>query len=228
MSKGSVAQRAAVVSRFLIGLGNRAIQRQLAPFGLTEAERLRGWTLLSRLGCDEGDGAPSTTARLDQLEAWRTLRLKVGGAALKGAFPDAHAHLFRNLRPGTRADAVVTVQLFLERLGQLEEPEAPPSFRAARELLRQRGLDDAALAEARALLEGIQRMEQAAPGDALREADEAAAAALWAWYDPWRVAARAVIRDRNQLLSLGFLRRSQPKASVDEDGEDEVPSDGGA
>jgi len=91
--------------------------------------------------------------------------------------------------------------------------------RPARELLAERGLTDAVIAEATKYLERLGAVREAPAVDleAIRGAQEKAEQAMWGWYLEWSTIARSAIKDGRLLQQLGFLkvRRGQESETVE-------------
>jgi hypothetical protein len=95
------------------------------------------------------------------------------------------------------------------------KPEGSPA-RAARALLLRRGLSDAVLDEADAMLAVSRTLPPATEPPRARATDEEARAAedaVWAWYREWSDIARATVRDARLLGVLGFSKVGRPKGA---------------
>ncbi len=82
--------------------------------------------------------------------------------------------------------------------------------RKARDLLTKRGLHPEVIAEARALLGKVGKVESsdASTSEVPSEREEMLERDLWNWYLEWSGIARIAISDRRLLRTLGFLRNS--------------------
>jgi hypothetical protein len=112
----------------------------------------------------------------------------------------------------------VTVGTFLERLRKMEAGEAGYGERgpAARQVLAERGLDEATVRETEAVIARIQSIrEEARPNPGPDDRQEAERM-LWGWYLEWSAIARVAVRDRRLLRALGFLNTTRLGADVDE------------
>lgn len=219
MAKMSLSDKTQRTLQFLHALGHPRIARALAGIGFKQADLDEGWTLLRTLREVRFDAAPPSVdpgvlARLDQ---WENRWFPVADAAIKRRHPAVHAALFLNLSQATGLDVIHTVSVLLERLDALAA-SSDPEAKAALEILRARGLDDARLGEARALLTTLTTLPPASTPPDVEDAEALAQreAALWAWYLEWSALARSVIGDRRLLRSMGFLRGKRAGASDDE------------
>lgn len=204
MPRGSVPQKMQQVVTFLIGLRHRPIRQALAAHGLSREEIEAGWRLVMELE-DDGrfDEGPTSGPILTDLDAWENLWLPIADATLNARMPAVHAEVFKNLRQTSGLEVVIGVRTFLERLDALARSD-DPTRRAARELLRARGLTDAVLDEARALIARIEQAESAPASPPI--CTEAQEEAMWRWYKEWSAVARVVLTDRRHLNALGFSR----------------------
>jgi hypothetical protein len=149
-----------------------------------------------------------------ELDGWENRWFPITDVVLATNVPEAHAMVFKNLSQTEGLEVIVSVGTFLERLETLpksrEEGGLGATGRNARELLIKRGLDSNAVAEARALLEKVGKIE---PSDidasgVPSEREEMLERDLWNWYLEWSGIARIAISDRRLLRTLGFLRDS--------------------
>lgn len=219
LAVGDKAQR---VLRFLLGLRSDRVAASLVPFGFTDAQSEEGWQLLQALGRDKAglslsSAVPATV--LEQLDAWENQWFPIASMSLSRHYPAAQARLFLNLSQTVGPEVTISVNLFLERLEQMSEPEGPYGAEGpkARELLSQRGLTPAVVAEARAMLGSLAKVSAAQPRSLEEQQAELARAekALWDWYLEWSQVARIAIKSRSQLRALGFLKNG--KDGVDEE-----------
>jgi hypothetical protein len=226
MGKMTVTQKAQRVLRFLMGLQTERAAQALADYGFNDAELDEGWFLLRAATINRLAVVPRETdaSMLLRLDEWENRWLVVGEAGLRRRFPAVADKVFLNLSRTTGPEVVVSVTTFVERVEALG---ATDEDKAARELLTQRGLTQAVIDEAKAMLASMRKMKPpvvVTPPDP--EALEQAEAALWSWYRDWSAIARIAIQDRRILASLGFTTRRS--ASGDEelvdDGEVEPPT----
>lgn len=215
MAKLSVGQKAHRVLDFLVGLGHKGARRALAEHGLTAADLDEGWKRLRALSevALEVDVEPDPPGEplLPALDAWENKWFPIIDVVLRLHAPDVHERVFRNLRQTEGPEVIVSVSTLLDRLDGIALPEREGGFgergREARALLEKRGLNEAVVGRARALLARFRTPEEATEEDGFdREARRAAEARLWDWYIEWSTLARSAIRDRRTLRSLGFLR----------------------
>lgn len=231
------------VSRFLLGIRDRAVFSRAAAHGYSVEEHREGW-MLYRVAMGENrpldDLAPKLEAKsavsndvLQALDAFenrwfpRTRAIikrfaKSGAAALEAAF-------FKDLEQQPLGPAVIgSVSTFVQRVDELKGSKLVGA-KAVRDVLVKRGLTDAALDEVRKLLV---RAETPTPLAATNtsNADEerkrlleqrAALADLRAWREDWRATLTPVF-DYNTLLSLGLIAaKGRKKSSEDAEPDDE-------
>ena len=105
---------------------------------------------------------------------------------------------------------VISVSTFIGQLGKLGTEPGLEHGAAARQLLVERGLDDATVAQAQAALDRMGELEQAPPTPGASPAErKAAEQALWSWYLEWSAVARSAIEEFRALAQAGFPRRSR-------------------
>jgi hypothetical protein len=157
-----------------------------------------------------------------ELDGWENRWFPIADVVLATNVPEAHAMVFKNLAQTDGREVIVSVGTFLERLEALpksrEEGGLGTAGRNARDLLTKRGLDHNAVAEARALLDKVGKIE---PNDVdtsgvPSEREEMLERDLWNWYLEWSGIARIAISDRRLLCTLGFLRSSGGSADEPE------------
>lgn len=222
MARMTIGQKAERVLQFLVGLASRRARRALARHGFTQADVEDGWERLKALsnisGAPDGDGVDRELLR--DLDAWENVWFPVVDIALRTNFPSVRDAVLRNLRQSERAEVVVSVSTLVARIDAMARTEDEGGLgdegAAARALLARRGLTDAVVAEARALLARI-GSSQEAPSDDVealdREVRAAAEQRMWSWYLEWSGIARIVITDGRVLRSLGFRRNERKGGS---------------
>jgi hypothetical protein len=94
--------------------------------GYSEQDHALGWSLLLialgyiRKGTAATPGEPvSQQAALIELDEWDGVNFERARATLKFNFPEQHDYLFQGLTAATGADAIGTVQTFVERVAAL-------------------------------------------------------------------------------------------------------------
>lgn len=228
--KLTIGQKAMRCVVFLLGLRNAQITRIMARHGLSPEERQRGWRLVQELASGRLSAEESQNPKvLRQLDEWENLWFPIIEATLRARFPDVHALVFRNLAQSSGAAVVMVVRTLIDRIDGLDRPVAEGGIGEAeaarvRALLAARGIDEATLAEGRAMLETLATPEVDETPSISREEEEAAEKAMWSWYLEWSAIARAVITDRRQLRMLGYRRNTS--GQVVEDPSVVEPTDG--
>jgi hypothetical protein len=154
MARLTDKQRLERVLELLSGLSQPEIRAAVEQRGFGAADRDEGFRLL-REACDAFFAHEPIRAHdtaVSDLRAWQTRWFGIARAALEHRFPALAQKLLLNLSGTPEIDAlsVVAVQEFLERLAALEQAKRKEQL-AARQLLRERGLDEERVAEAREL-----------------------------------------------------------------------------
>lgn len=233
----SLTEKSLRMLQFLQSLSLRRISSAMAALGFEDADLEEGWGLLRQVRTPHFAklGAPVDPNRVHQIDAWENRWFPVAAASIKRRFPEVHAKLFLNLVQVEGIEAINSVDLFVERYGELAASGDQASQEAIA-LLAKRGLTPAVIAEAEELLSSIARIDRTPPPEPTA-ADKALEIqredAMWAWYLEWTALARTVISDRRLLRRMGFLRGG-PRATGGEgdepdggDGEDVDGEQGG-
>ncbi|MBK8256480.1 MAG: hypothetical protein IPK82_27905 [Polyangiaceae bacterium] len=232
MARLTLGQKAERMLKFLLGVRNARAAAVLKGYGFSEKDLNEGWALLralgkSRLDAEETPGAYDP-ALVQQLDAWENKWFPIADATLRRHAPTVHASFFRNLSQTEGAAVIVGVGTFIERFHSLDKAEdkgGPKGGggKAAKKKLQERGLTDAVIQEAQALLKELGSLSDPVPDVATSDDQEAQLAKaedeMWAWYLEWSQIARTKIKQRALLRSMGFLRTN--KAGVEE----EIPED---
>ena len=216
MARLRTGQKVARVVRFLLGLRDVHIAEQLVRHGFSQEELDKGWLLVrNAAGQKLATAAPHPVdpRLIDDLDAWENLWFPIAAAALAHRQPDIHDAFFRNLKQTTGPEVVLSVSTFVRRYDGLGETAAG---QAARDLLAERGITDAVIDEAKAMLERVTSLEAGDSVDtaayagtdsaAVLEAQRVAEEAMWRWYLEWSTIARTVIKDHALLRRLGYRR----------------------
>jgi hypothetical protein len=195
--------------------------------GMKQQDVDEGWELLKALGRRRLDVAslePQAASLREQVDAWENYWYPVIDAVLQRHFPKVHERVFLNLHQADLDEVVFSVTTLLERLADLADPQGPAGADGpkALALLVERKVDDSVLAQARGLLEDLQRFTVdhtvAVAEQQKLELIEAEGQA-WGWYLEWSRIARVAIKNRALLRKLGFLDsrgRSVPEAPPSE------------
>lgn len=228
MAKLTIGQKSMRVLKFLTGLRHPRVAAAIERYGFSDAQLKNGWELLSavsrtRMGQVEPFRDPRVISQLDDFE---NIWFPIAKATLEHHYPDVAEILFRNLSQTEGLGVAVTVGMFLERIDQMEQGqgEFAENGHVAREVLRARGLDNATVAQAQALIEKLQSVRE--PPQATREEAQKAEDALWAWYLEWSAIARIAVHDRRLLRAMGFLQSRRPvEEEVEETEASEEPTE---
>ncbi|MEM9491885.1 MAG: hypothetical protein AAGC55_22255 [Myxococcota bacterium] len=221
MAKLRTGDKVDRVVKFLMGLRDRRVATVLAKHGFSQDELDNGWRLLRAVVGEKLDIPLAGTIDkgvLGQLDAWENRWFPIVRASLTHRFPSIGERVFMNLSQTAGNEVIVSVSTLIERVEALASGTGEDQ--AARALLAQRGLDDAAIAAARDLLDTLGTVEAAEPGDsdAVVAQEMQAEEAMWGWYLEWSAIARATISDRRLLRLLGFggRRRSAGQSSAND------------
>lgn len=204
--------------RFYNGARVPEIFQMLEPYGFSREVIIQGATLLAtaanlrKKAITFEDKAPGLTTRLEEFQS---LWVPVTRATLNASYPELAQAFFEGLVQRRGLEAPLGVTTFVTRLGELESGTAPwgPDGAAARQLLAERGLTQAVIDEAHALLDQWRDVPESpvlspAETDEIERATEAA----WDWYVEWSTIARAVLKRRRDLHTLGLSRRREKDA----------------
>ncbi len=201
----------------LTGLYDPDIERILAPHGMTDEERERGWGLLKAYAAVR-KAAPAANVRYTEtlrlLDAWENRWFVVCDAALAHSYPEVHAWLFNKLSRQSGTGVVLSTSVLIDRVGELERgvAELGEQAQAAAARLRERGVTSDVLSEGNALLEELQAFGPEQPQQTRSpEKETQAEQALWNWYLEWSGIARAVLQDKRLLNHIGFGKVGRPK-----------------
>lgn len=214
------------VLTFLRGIyQNPVIHALLAQAGYTPEDHRQGWErLLEASGYRAGQPAPTVGGSpafdaMTTLDAWDEDGFRRIRSALTRLHPEQAAHVFAGkLVASTGPSAVVGVATLLSRLDDLENGKKRAATRmkdhAALETLAKRGIDKAERARLRKLVEAALTVDKkptiavkASPTAAERRA---ALVELYHWYKDWSETAKAVVKKRAHLITLGLARRKSP------------------
>jgi hypothetical protein len=227
MKNSRITNKAYRVLGFIWGLRNPAVVRALAPYGFSPEVLVEGGEYMQHFSNVCLSGTDPTVAveerltrRLDEFEnQW----FPIAKAALSRHHPALGEAFFANLSQSQGKGTTFGLMTFVSRLETLAEGEAPfgADGPVARALLAERGITAEVEAEAHALVEEVYSIapeEKAASNNAERDEAEAD---LWAWYLEWSAVARAVIKDKATLRSLGFRKRSRAGSDEEDSSDDE-------
>ena len=201
----------------------RAAMRQVG-FGIDDMKQ--GWSLVLK-AC----AAPAVDTKFtphsgpvgeatQKIDAWQSTMLLRAHAALRRLHPEQDAFVFDHLEVGSGIAAVVSVSLFLQRLGALESSPDRKATRkadhAALATLEQRGVTKEERKQIKALVHLVETTPAPAVEDAVAPPDArmAALGELYAWVQDWSDCARSVITRRDQLLRLGIGKRRAREAAA--------------
>ncbi len=211
------------VVKFLGAAGtNAAINGVLAKRGYTREVNDQGWQLLFK-ACgyrplsQPSIVKPEAVDAIAEIDAWDEPNFKVARAALQGEFSAQREFVFAGLEAGERAASVLAVRTFLDRLDELESAPARESTRtadlAALAKLAGRGITAAVRAHLRARVAvATVATEPAAPPNVESPAgSREARIALRVWFEEWSEIAKADIKRRDYLVSLGLAKRKTNK-----------------
>lgn len=223
MAKYSFIDKVHRVIAFVYGLADPDVARELIAAGFTEADLEEAWRLLRevrpvRFDLPEREDDVVLSQVLQALDAWENRWVPVIDASLRRRHPEVHARVMLNLSQTSGRMVHMMVDTVLERIAALETSSAAGDL-AARAHLEKRGLSAEVIAEARRLIDRIERPKfvPSLPTAAELAARERAEAELWGWYLEWSAIARARIRSRSMLQKLGFRRaRKKSEPSGDE------------
>jgi hypothetical protein len=210
--------------KFLSAVGRYPdIRAALGRRGYDDDEHRRGWQMLTRVcgyAPDAATGSPQdprVRGAVDQLSEWNRPGFRIAAAALKNRHPEQFAFVFEGLEAAQGPAAVLSVNLFLERLDALENAPDRTATRdadhAALATLAKRKIDDAERARLRGLVD-VAQSTQPAPVESADHKGELIA--LHHWHAEWTEVAKIEIERRDFLIALGLLKRRK-RSAVEED-----------
>lgn len=208
----TTAQKVDRATRLLLGLRRRVVAGALEEHGFAATDIDEGFRLLRALTVSDVRGAAQKdepAARAERTAEWASRWLPIARAALRRQHPQILARLFKATPHAKREPGhYERVHTFIARYDDLRKSKGP-EVAAALALLRQRGLVDARIEEARALLD-VPRATPWEPGDFTK-----AEAALWDWYLEWSAVVRARVKDLRLLRELGLRAKSGASDEAD-------------
>jgi hypothetical protein len=209
---------------FLTALGtNPTLRAQLAAVGYTADDHTEGWTLffqVSGYGNDIVVPVVNASAQaIAEIDAWESSGFLRVEAALRHKHPDQERFVFEGLVAGTGADAIGPMATFLDRLDELESGADRKSTRkadkAALDTLAARGIDDKLRKHLRSLVVTATTNADGAAHVPVAEAKRhGALLGLYRWLQDWSDTARAIIKQRVDLITLGLAKRRSKKSKA--------------
>jgi hypothetical protein len=198
---------------------SREARAALRPYGFGKEAEAEGWRLLMD-ACGAGEGStreddlenPRANA-LERIDAWVEPGFRRARAALGRLHPAQDAFLFGRIAPDVVR--VVALMAFLDGCDELERSPKRKATRradhAALATLAARGITKEVRDELRALVRAVQTVS--APSVANDDKTEQLAK-LYAWLQDWAETAKAVVKDRNVMIKLGFAKRRPRNGST--------------
>ncbi len=214
---------------WLPGCGTPAWPRRVPAHGFKNDDLTEGWTLLRAVGKTKLDAEPEQPVldadALQRLDEWENKWFPITSATLARHAPEVAKWFFKNLSQTEGPAVILSVGTYLERFGNLTQPEAKggpkTGGKAAKQKLVERGLTDDVLKEAQALLDKLGGFSGPIPDLPDLEEEEAQLAgaedAMWAWYLEWSQIARTSIKQRGLLRKLGFLQGGRGVGGADDE-----------
>ena len=225
----TMGQKCVRVLYLLRGLGNPRAQRPLIPYGFGPEIRKEGWRLLMAASDTKLDASvyvPPDPTVFESLDQWENHWFPIIRASLQRHYPAVAEQIFVNLTQTSGLEVAVSVATMVRRI-RIAQREGSEEEQAAMAVLAERGLNEAELAKAEALLAQLDTTPEPLPPEPDQTDRAAAEKAMWDWYLEWSTVARQAISDRNVLRSLGFLRavRADPDDDFGEAAGDDEPSE---
>jgi hypothetical protein len=211
---------------FLNGVSTEPeIRARLEKVGYTRVVHEHGLALLAKLTgySPVVDPPPPNAAKnaVAEIEEWQGPGFVRARAALHANFPAQEQFVFADgLIACKGAEAVLAIATFLDRCQTLKNGRKRKRMRkadqAALELLAERGIDDATLAQLRKLvvLANTPVEGPTAPEGAPSDDRTAALFELYRWVTDWSDTTRVVITRRDHQIKLGIARRRSKKVKA--------------
>ena len=152
MPTKNLGEKAARVLQFTMGLRNKGVAATLSAHGFTDEELADGWQKLSALTTGRlGTAVPSTLDpdALIALDTWENKWFPIAQASLAARFPEIHDVVFLNLAQTEGPAVIISVGTFIACLATQRETTAG---KAALKLLAKRGITEAVIEQAKALV----------------------------------------------------------------------------
>lgn len=228
MAKVTPKEKPLRTLEFLMGLRDPRALVAMAPYGLNQQVLERGHDLVRSATLNRLAPFP-TQIRVDESLVRRFDRFEnVWFPIVKVVLQTNHRAigewLFANLSQTSGIDLVVGVGTFKHRFDELAAGTSPfgEEGQKAVGLLRERGFDDVVIADVEDLLARVATFEPQ-PHVPLDPAEQKAHEdAMWSWYLEWSGIARAVIKDRQVLRGMGFMKRRRAVGSMNDTDEEET------
>jgi hypothetical protein len=233
MAKRRLPEKAQRMLQFLLALKKKAIARTLTKHGFSQDDLNRGWALFqAAVGAtldDTGDPPPDPND-LALLDDWDNRWYPIIDATLQAHFPTIRDKVFLNLSQTQGRQLIPNITSLLKRLAALTGDEATAEEKEAAALLLVRGLTPDRIDQAQTLLQRLSTIDDfdddgdSDPAvDEAEQAAESAEAAMWSFYKEWSTIARAAIKSRGLLRTLGFLDGPADKADGGQEEEETSP-----
>jgi len=210
------------VFRFLIGLAKSVPARAaLQAKGFTQAEHDFAWSRLQLLGTLPG--APAgvdavVRSAIVELDGWDGPHFEAIENTLLRSFPEQAQFVFEGLSAAEGAEAVLGVELLLDRLEALEAGRSAgtrDADRAALDLLAQRGYPKSERERLRALVDVAKSVSPVSAAD--RSSRGAAQLELYRWFSEWSAHARNAELGRGAMITLGLAVRRKTADDAEPD-----------
>lgn len=224
MAKRRLPEKAQRMLQFLLALKKKAIAGTLKKHGFSQADLTKGWALFqAAVGDTLSEGGPPLPDPNDLalLDDWENRWYPIIHATLEAHYPAIGAAVFLNLAQTKGRQLIPNITTLLARLAALTGEGSTEEEQAAAALLVVRGLTPDRVEQAEKLLKRLSTIEEfddeedgdTAADESEQAADSATEAAMWAFYKEWSAIARATIKSRGHLRTLGFLETPADKNS---------------
>lgn len=234
MARLSLGQKADRITRFILALRHPVICDVMKQHGFTREDLREGNELVSRVAearlAQPGSTLPADPEIVIAVDAWENKWFPIIDATLTRHFPAIREAVFLNLAQTSGPEVVHTVRVLTDRIDALPKTKAEGGHgregKQARDLLIKRGATPQVIAGVQSTLAMIaQPMTSAETPVVPLDDDGALEQAMWAWYLEWSAIARAAIKDRRLLRTLGFLQVDRSKGAADP-GDDDTDVEG--
>lgn len=213
MATYTFPQKVHLLVDFLLGMRLPETYAAMADFGWSAEKLEKGWQHVDRAGRARFSEERITRDRtLVELTAFKKRWFGVVRIVLENRNPELALRLLGNIELSTQASASFLVEPFLRVLDELEG-SSDASERAARELLRERGLTLEVTNAGRKLIAQTRATVVTRPSDSFLEAEARAEKELWDFYLEWSGLARRSISNRNLLRLLGLNKTGRSARS---------------
>lgn len=224
------------VFRFLSGLGLQSVIRTYLDVkaGYNDDIHDDGWNKLNKAGSfrkkKTGVVSEAHQKAIVTIDAWDEPNFARAKAVLEFQFPDQYEYLFEDLEAAQGAEAVRTVETFLDRVDALHkgsdatrQTSRKKDRDAIQRLIDRKIISPEIIKDLREQIAVVKSSTSEPTSLAeikLEEEQKASFLDLAVWYAEWSQSAHAVVKKRSHLITLGLAKRRSSKEADAADNDD--------